>query len=183
MHPLTLDVGARFPPKRDRFCIVTEFDADFLQYGIGIVFNQRQTFFVQHLVFLDLSGNVDLFLAGTAATARCAACSSASGSATPAPAPAASGSFTLSFHYGYLSWGRIGSGQLHQFDVLCPFCGPIDQLISMLVHRKAAAFLIAPSGDAMATGIAQLPAMRDNCRKKRSSLFIVTRVVFEKSLF
>jgi hypothetical protein len=56
MHPLALDVGTGLLPHAERFGVVAELDADFLQHAVGIGLDQRQALLVEHLVGLDGAG-------------------------------------------------------------------------------------------------------------------------------
>ncbi len=52
-----LHVGARLAPQLDRFRLVAELDAHFLQDGVGIVLDDLQPLLAQHLVDRDLAGD------------------------------------------------------------------------------------------------------------------------------
>ena len=102
MHPLTADIGTGVAPQLQRLLVVTKLDTNLFEHPVGIRFNQRQAFFVEHLVFADLAGDVDVLRPRPAAASRrsaggCTACAAAS-AATAGP----TGPVTFDFHLNNL---------------------------------------------------------------------------------
>ena len=69
MDALALHIGAGILPQRQRLGVVAELDADLLQHRVGIGFDERKPFFVEHLVLASSARDEGQRLAGTAARA------------------------------------------------------------------------------------------------------------------
>ena len=104
-HPLTLDVCAGIAPTLQRLRIVDEIDADLLQHGLGVVFDDLDRLIRQDLEIRDIAGDVARGLDFRRATLGAAGgAASAAGAASTA---LGLGSTDVFAHFlAFLRWSR-----------------------------------------------------------------------------
>ena len=79
-HALALDVGAGTFPHGERFSIVAKIDADLLEHGFTISFDERQSLFAEHFVKWNIAPDISelcLLASRACSTARLGAASPA----------------------------------------------------------------------------------------------------------
>ncbi|MCY1242260.1 hypothetical protein D9M68_538670 [compost metagenome] len=74
MHALAAHIGTGLFPQFERFRVVAELDADFLQDRVGIALDELQAFLVEDLIFANLALDIGQRRSRTAAGARRTPC-------------------------------------------------------------------------------------------------------------
>ena len=111
MYALATNIRTGVLPELERFRVLTELDADFLQNAIGIVFDQAEAFLIQNFVFANLAGDVGKRRArATAGAGRAACCSTPAGTSA---APSA-----ISLGCGACKFDILIHGSLTRYDGL-----------------------------------------------------------------